>query len=479
MKVSTEYRDAWRGLRMVVPAGWQVRGWGPGLVLHDDTGKRAILLQPRPGPCALDDLERALEAWLRRFDDRAELQAEPDAPEGARLRAARLRPGQGKEARGLFALEARGHGALLSGYLVPDATYEPDSRGAIEVLRSLQAAPAVERYLWREESEGAASALVPRGWRVEARISRQNPLGMPAAGFQAWADDWVGVLASAETRLYLEPGLLGGLLGGLAGGLIGQGRFVDAAGYAEEHLLPALRTEEPEARIERIVSRADLIPTTVARDAASSGLTVRDVLLGQPSVADVTLALGGASRPMRQISRVVTMRVPPSMGRGLPLWMAAVPRSHRAPVDRWDEWEPVLEGIAASFRVSPDWRRKEQARLMRQFGRGVPGVEQRGEASGLLAEAERLFCERSQQPLGLHERPFSLERNVEAEADEGWRPWPEAGDESIWSTPGFAEPWGRQRNRPCHCEEAAQPPTKQSPSCDLGIASAARRAASQ
>jgi hypothetical protein len=50
----------------------------------------------------------------------------------------------------------------------------------------------------------------------------------------------------------------------------------------------------------------------------------------------------------------------------------------------------VLEGIAASFRVNPEWRQKEQARLMRQFGRALPGVGEAPDVVQLLERAERL-----------------------------------------------------------------------------------------
>ncbi len=419
-----EYQDAWRGLSIHVPAGWRLRRSGMGLVLCDGAGRCAVVLQPRPGVASLEGLEGAVLAWLRRCDPSAELYVEPEGAGQGCVCAALLRPAPGDEARARFFLQVYGGCGYVSGYLAPAATCEADGHVALETLCSLRPIPAVERYLWREPLEGASSALVPRGWRVEGRVSRENPLGMPAAGLQAWADEWTGVMVGAEARLYLEPGLLGGLLGGLVGGFVGQAGFVGAAEYAEVHLLPALRAEAPDARIERVTERSDLIPLMVAREAASSGLRVEDALEAGPSVADVVFSFCDEGRGLRQLTRVMTMRMPPSMGRGLPLWVANVPYSCRAPADRFEGWEPVLEGIAASFRVSPEWRQKEQARMMRQFGRVLPGTGEPPDAALLLEKAERLVCR--VRPLGIHERPFAVDLGRDPDRGEEGLLWPPA-----------------------------------------------------
>lgn len=431
MEGPREYRDPWRGLSIRVPAGWRVRRSGTGLVLCDGAGRCALLLQPRPGVSSVEELGAAVLAWLRRCDPQAELRYESEGPREVHACTALLRPAPGEEVRGRLCLQVHGQCGYVSGFLAPAATCDGDGRIALETLRSLRPIPAVERCPWHEALEHASSALVPRGWRVEGKISRDSPLGLPAVGLQVWADDWTGVMAGVEARMYLEPGLVAGLLGGLVGGLVGQARFGDAARYAREHLLPLLQTEAPDARIEEIVDRPDLIPAMIAREAASSLLRVEDALEAEPTAADIVFSFSSEGRTLRQCTRVMTMRTPSSMGRGLPLWAANVPYSYRAPVDRFNEWEPVLEGIAASFRVNPEWRQKEQARLMRQSGRVLPGVGEAPDVAQLLEKAEQLISRA--RPLAAHERAFEPEPVREAEPRDEGLVWPPAAlDGARW-----------------------------------------------
>jgi hypothetical protein len=407
MEGATEYRDTWRGLRILVPAGWRVRRLGLGIILRDDSGRRLILAQPRPGVSSLEGLELELLSWLQRVDSQAELRAEPDGPAQTRVCTTYVRTEPDVQAIGVFALQSRAAGGFISGYLAPAASYEADSRTAVEALATLQPLPALSRYVWREPSESASLAVVPRGWRVEGRIDRNHPGGMAAAGFQAWADDWTGIMASHEGKLFMEPGLLGGLLGGLAGGVVTQARHMDAAAYANAYALPLLREEVPDAQVEALIPRPDLLPQVLAREAAQNHMSPQEILQGQPTIVDAVFSFRGANALVRQLSRVVTVRVPVAMGRGLPLWTAMMPFSYRAPAERMAEWEPVLEGISQSFQVDQAWQRREQERLARQVRRPMPEVQAPADLSAFLAEAERLTQAYIGRPLLLAERSFT------------------------------------------------------------------------
>ncbi len=428
---ATEYRDTWRGLRIMVPAGWEVTRSGTGLIVHDPAGERAVVVQPRPAAASAGALEQDLLAWLKRFDPQAELRAEPAGATDTRVcnACARLAAGQ---ALGVFALQMRPGGGLISGYLVPAQTYEADSRTAVASLATLAAIPPQARDLWCEPSEGACSALVPRAWRVEGRLGRGNAAGIASAGLQAWADDTTGVMAGSEGRVFVEPGLLGAMMGSLGGGMIAQGRFVSAAAYAEAHLLPELQREAPTARLEAVTPQPGLLPLAVARQAAASGLEPAAVLQGQPTTVDVALSFSSGGLALRQHTRVMTMRVPPAMGRGLPLWLADIPHSYRAPADRFEALAPVLEGIAATFHVSREWQQREQARLTRAVGRELRPGRNRAEAGQLLEEAEALVCAQLGRPLALHERPFPTQEPEETEVSEPPHPGLALYEESIW-----------------------------------------------
>ena len=277
---ATEYRDAWRGLRMLVPAGWQVRRSEVGLTLHDPAVRRLLTVQPRPCARTLGELEEALAAWLRRLDTRANLLPGPRDSETTLVVSVKLETAPAGEIAGVFALQHGPAGGLISGYLMPNPARAEDARVAEAVLASLASASAVPRRLWQEEAEGAGTAVVPEGWQPEGRIDRANPAGVGAVSFQAWAGPATGVAAGGQGRMFMEPGLLTGLMGSLSGGLVSQGRYVDAAGYVRAHLLPSLMREFGEVEIEAITPRPELTVQAAAHEAAASGLSLAEILRG-------------------------------------------------------------------------------------------------------------------------------------------------------------------------------------------------------
>jgi len=416
MDGASEYRDAWRGLRILVPAGWQVRRSGPGLFLHAATGRQVVIVQPRPGPRSVEQLEQDLAAWLERLDPRARLQPEPGAPSPVRFFTATVVMPPGEEAIGLFAAQAGRGGGLITGFLAPATDYDAASPVAIGALASLAALPAQARRPWREPVEGACTALVPEGWLAEGTIQSAPAQGLPTIEFRARSSDGMEAMAATSGRLSVEPGLLSGLLGGLSGGLVGRGRFVDAAAYAEAQLLPALRQEVPSARIEAVIARPDLIAAGAAQEAAASGIGVEQVLQGQPSAADVVFWFERDGREMRRVSRVLTMRVPASLAHGLPLWMALTPYTYQAPADRMAAWEPVLEGVCLSFQVDAMWKHRWQAELAAEAGLHAPGAPSDG--TPLVGKAESLLAASTGRPLAAHERPFLIApESIECPAD--------------------------------------------------------------
>lgn len=417
MDGAREYHDAWRGLRILVPEGWRVRRSGAGIFLHDEAAPQAIVVQPRPGVAEVDDLAQDLRSWLERADPQAELQAEPGAPDGARFTVRARLPASGESA-GLFALQVGQGGGLISGYLAP-AGHSAASRLAPQVLATLQPCPVQPRQPWQEPSEQACLALVPEGWQAEATLNRANPAGLPSLSFAARGGEATAAMATAEGKLFVEPGLLSSILGGLTRGMVGQGTFVDAAGYAEAHLLPALRKEVADARLDTVVPRPDVIPPSVAHQAATAGVGPEEVLKGEPSAVDAHFSLQIGGRQVRQVARVLTMRMPPPLAHGQPLWMAITPHAYRAPGEQFAALEPVLEGVCFSFRADQAWRDREQARVSALIKRQLPEAPQREEVTALLAEAESLFSSWGGRPLAIHERPFvAAQTQLEASAAE-------------------------------------------------------------
>ncbi len=406
LAAATEYRDPWRGLRILVPRGWRVRRSCAGIFLHDEAATQAVAVQPRPGVKEPAALRQDLLAWLRRTDAEARVWAGPQTRAAVQFVTAQVRVPPGEPWVGVFALQAGEHDGLITGFAARVEHYDAASRIAVAALASLASTPLQPRRPWLEPTQQACSALVPEGWAAKAVLRRANASGLAQAAFEAWGADAASVTATAEARLFAEPGLRPAVLGWLAGGLAGRGRFVDAAGYAERHLLPALRKEAAQARLEAVIPRPDLIPAAVAQEAASAGVSPKEVLQAEPSAADAVFSLKVRGRELRQVTRVLTMHVPPPLARGLPLWLAASRHAYRAPVEALAACEPVLEGVALSFREDAAWRAREQARVAAQLRRRAE-VGTAPDADGLLAEAESLMGTWSGRPLALYERMFA------------------------------------------------------------------------
>ncbi len=402
---ATEYRDPWRGLRILVPPGWRVRRAGAGLFLHAESPAQAIVVQPRPGVMTGEALAGDLLAWLKRLGPEAGLQCRAHA--GQQMADGWVRLATGQVSAGVFALQTGESGGLISGFLAPAERYEDTSRIATASLASLASISLQPRQPWLERSQRACSALLPQGWQARARLRRSRIAALPRLHFEAWADEATRVTATTDGRLYLEPGLLSGILAPLAGGLAQRGRFLNAAGYAERHLLPALQRETTGARIDAVVLRPDLIPALVAQEAATAGVGVKELLQAEPSVADVVTSISWHGRRLRQVSRVLTLRVPPPLAHRLSLWLAVTRHSYRAPMEELGVCEPVLEGVALSFRESPRWRAREECATARIGSRSPePPVEM--DEAALLVEAESLMGSWGGRPLAVHERPFTL-----------------------------------------------------------------------
>lgn len=430
---SAEYRDAWRGLRIRIPNGWQVRRMGAGIVAFN--GKSQMLLvQPRPHTGELEELTQELLAWLRRSDPHTTLQSvQTDESASARLYRVHLRPAANEEQQGTFAVQTGTRGGVVTGYLVPAVAHEAASRPAIEALASLEAEPLMPRRLWQEESERAGTAVIPEGWHPAVQIDRANPAGVGVVTFRAWTDSTTWAQAGAQTRMFMEPGLLGNLMGTLSRGMVHQGQFVEAKDYVETYLLPSLRGEASEARVLSILPRPDLVPLAAAREAAASGLDLNTILDGQPTAVDALLLcpIGGAE--VLQLSRIITFRMPPLMGRGLPMWLAAIPNSYQAPATRWSLLEPVLEGICHSFCISPAWQKAERERVNKALVSRLPNIGHESQETGsLLKEAERLLCRRPGHRLGPHERSFCLCQTPEEGQQQALDPLPVAKAAQTW-----------------------------------------------
>ncbi len=428
MEGATEYLDSWRGLRISVPQGWQVRRSGWGIFLYDVEGRQAVVVQPRPNAAGEEALEQALRHWLMRCDPQATLQAEPEGRGGARFYTVALHTPSGEEAAGVFALQADQGSGLISGFIGPAAGYDAASRTATEALATLRALPAHERRLWHEPSQQACTALLPEGWRAEATVNRPHPAAPATVELKAWAGDAAWVVASADGKFFVEPGLLSGLIGSLAGGIIGRGKLVDAAGFAKVHLLPGLGAG---ARVEMVTPRPDLILAVAAQEGSTGGLGAGDVLAGKPTAADVVFSFEADGRPMRHVARVLTMHVPQVSAHKLPLWMVMVPLSYSAPASEAERLAPLLEGVGLSFRANREWRGREQARLEAMIGRRMsPARATEGGGVG-LAELEAKVGELVGKPLAIHERRF-VDSRIEADGESGPAATAPLLDRAVW-----------------------------------------------
>jgi len=247
--------------------------------------------------------------------------------------------------------------------------------------------PLVLRRTW-EESERAFNLLVPKGWETQG-------------GLRRYSSQQSGVLQSAEAKVdyqvadgpdgavsirwfprsyYFDysrssAGRLGVRLPGNTFDNLPAAPVKTAIEFLTQTIFPGAHPEAADVEI---------MEQQVLTDLARQHEQWIHPLLPEAGSDAVSLTVTYDERGVRYKERLVALIE--FLGSDSGCWINSETRLYRAPLDRFEDWEPVLAVILRSFTWDAEWLRVERERLVRQNQR-----------AGAVRPGLRLFIEAAWQ----------------------------------------------------------------------------------
>jgi hypothetical protein len=213
--------------------------------------------------------------------------------------------------------------------------------------------PDLTRVQFREPTEGAFTALVPKEWQTRGRLVRNPFTGLASINFASSSDGngTVMVIVPGSSYHFQEAGI--GIFGAVMPGYRVQ-RYMPAPLFAQHWLAPLLARMYQGMQIEHIINRPDFL-TKLAEVWTKDGTPLAYLDLSAVEIEFTSTEQSGVCFRYKMAVTVVNMKF-------LRLWQADITAILRAPQDSFAQWEPVLTDVAKSIRLDPQW---EQAELMR------------------------------------------------------------------------------------------------------------------
>jgi hypothetical protein len=276
----------------------------------------------------------------------------------------------GRPWKGLLLVSSAGRTATLTGFSTPAEEYEKARPHLVRALATFRLnprlrdtrriAPPPDQWTdWKDPAEGAFTARVPKGWKVEGGTFRPY---IDACGYITLKKDGKDSTAINITRfappLFSEPvpsmaaagfgeGARYNPSGGVAQDMIIM-RYLGPKGYLERFFLPEVVKKYPDARLAGpIRPRPDLAIVQNTSPWLKQTYEVAE--------ADITGTVDGVA--VRNRTCVLTTRTT-FPGTPMGLWHASL-GSYCAPPDQLDQMREVFLLVKDSLAVDPNWAIRE------------------------------------------------------------------------------------------------------------------------
>ncbi len=231
---------------------------------------------------------------------------------------------------------------------------------------------------FQEQREGAYTLNVPRDWKASAGIQQFAD----ASAVPTWeVSDPSGTVSMAAPGLHFsfqEPtfGYFGPPLPGRK-----MMAYISAPLFIQQVTLPRLRSQCATARVERIVEYPELI-AQVARQYAALG---ENPAYAKFSVASVEFVFQQQGKTYRQRTYVSVIGVP-----SIHCWWADVIGLVSAPIEQFEQYEPLLNTVVFSLQWNAQWLQARNAQLQMLASQYM----QQGLLSQQMARAQMLQGQR-------------------------------------------------------------------------------------
>lgn len=201
----------------------------------------------------------------------------------------------------------------------------------------------------REQSQGAYSMLVPKGWQYTASI-QLYPDGNAISVWQVCNPSATVTLSCPGTNFSFQEPMMA-----LFGQMLPNRRpmqYMPTQTFVQRFLLPQLCAIYPQMQVERIVGHPEL------RDAIRQlySTTGQNPAQAQFDIASIQFTFMKQGQNYRQINYVTTLRLP-----AMNIWDACITGQLCAPSDKFATYESLLATIAKSFQWNQQWMQARHA----------------------------------------------------------------------------------------------------------------------
>jgi hypothetical protein len=410
--------DQWAGYSLAHPPGWQVLCDGGRVVAREDAAgmvEASVWPVRAPASAGAADVQAVAQKyveWTHALDPSFEawrIDEQEPAPGHLLLRTRSRRGPQTLEGRAN--ITAVGSDAVIRSFHVPsDAPADsvappPRTPEMVKILDSFRALPAIPRQPFREPSQSAFSVLVPTGWTSSGKVAssiwtgaltlefwcQRDPRGLTKycvpAQYWAFMDNWLGT------------------------------RFMPAAEFAATVLPKKLKLNS--LRIEDSQEWPALLPHFYS-EAVRAGFNPQDL---EVTTACTTSTCNLVGTPVRQHMFITTSR-PRGAAATSALagqWVASLLAYYHAPQTEFASIQPVLAGIATSYRINPAWvqRQVTEQQLMSQI-LVEQAIMQALQAQQNFMQAQRHIWENQQQVSDMISQGWQYNNAVHDHAMHQW-----------------------------------------------------------
>lgn len=224
-----------------------------------------------------------------------------------------------------------------------------------------QAVPQLVRV--REQSQGAYSILMPKGWQYSASI-QLYPDGNAVSVWQTHDSSGLVTLSCPGTVFsFQEPMMM------FLGHMLPNRRplaYMPARTCIQRVLLPQLQATYPHMRVEHIVEHPELIPY-IRQQYSKTGQNPAQAQFG---IASIQFTYTKHGQNYRQVMYMTTLRLP-----AVQLWDACITSQLCAHLDTFANFTDLLATIAQSFQWNQQWMQQRQAQNQMLAGQIMQGAQ--------------------------------------------------------------------------------------------------------
>lgn len=353
------YQNAWTGFAVLYPEDWSAHALKPNGVRFASPDQQAELELSLLPAQTLIDAPQHVDLVMRSLPGHSATLKQGSTPEHAQAHF------HGPQWEGLLSVHLTPRGGTLGLARRRPGCPLPLEAPFTSMLGSLTAILPIPRERWTDPNEGSFEVETPTGWQRQAAI-------VPPAGGQG--------MRQPVARITAHPGFRGDPGGQIFIALEPEYRdFIHgpppAPRPAQEGFLQKLGRMAQEFDRAMTASMGGVVCPFQGMGPALELFfwphwqrTMPGVQLlgyddhGAPDSGDARLLLPG------DVVRVVHLTgvALPNMGMG-PRWMGGHAYYYQAPAALMGKLEPIFQGIAASFKQSPDWRQRELGMANQQF----------------------------------------------------------------------------------------------------------------